>query len=172
MQLPRTRQLGGYALLLLMVFATNAYSQCAPGIPSAGNPGCIPPNQSNSPYYQGQQDDVSPQQAAPQWAEGWGAIALDFGHGSHGTSAQSATKSSAASAALSDCQRNGGTQCEVVITFVDQCAAVSQSLDGGDISSATAATSDGAEQRSISRCGDATKCKVFVQECSAPVRVN
>jgi hypothetical protein len=158
--------------IVLLGQAGMATAQCAPGIPSAGNPGCIPPNQANSPYYQGQQDDVSPQQAAPQWAEGWGAIALDFGHGSHGTSAQSDTKSSAATAALSDCRRNGGTQCEVVITFVNQCAAISQPLGGGDISSATAATSDAAEQRSISRCGDAEKCKVFVEECSAPVRVN
>lgn len=30
-----------------------AWAQCAPGIPGAGNPGCIPPNQTNSPYYQG-----------------------------------------------------------------------------------------------------------------------
>ena len=25
---------------------------CPNGIPGAGNPGCIPPDQSNSPYYQ------------------------------------------------------------------------------------------------------------------------
>lgn len=58
------------------------------------------------------------------------------------------------------------------MTFVNQCAAVAQPLSGGELSTATAATLGEAEDRSIRRCGDQKACKVFISECSAPVRIN
>ncbi|WP_414675274.1 DUF4189 domain-containing protein [Luteibacter sp.] len=160
--------------ILLCALAQSAFSQCAPGIPSAGNPGCIPPNQQNSPYYQGSPSgaDGVPEAPAPQWAQGWGAISLDFSQGGRGSAAQMESKESAERAAVRDCQKNGGAKCEVFMTFVNQCAAVAQPLSGGDLSTATAATVGEAESRSIRRCGDAKSCKVFISECSAPVRIN
>jgi hypothetical protein len=154
---------------LLCAGAQSAYSQCAPGIPSAGNPGCIPPNQQNSPYYQ---DSTPAPQAPPrQWGDGWGAISLDFSKGGRGSAGQMQSKAAAERAAIQDCMKDGGEKCETVMTFVNQCAAIAQPLSGGDMSTATAATASEANDRAIRRCGDDKACKVFIAQCSLPVRL-
>jgi len=83
-----------------------AWSQCAPGIPSAGNPGCIPPNQPNSPYYQGDDAETQAQtQPAAVWADRWDAIAIDSDVGQAGVIANIPSKNEAMDIAVKTCKK-------------------------------------------------------------------
>jgi hypothetical protein len=163
------------ALLTLLSFTTvqGAYSQCAPGVPSAGNPGCIPPNQSNSPYYQG--GAGSPEPSAPQpevtWKDQWGAVALDANTGLAGASENQASERRANSGALGVCEQQGGRSCKVILSYVNQCAAVAAPDRGDYVSSATAAKLDDAVSRATDRCiKRASSCQIIYRKCSMPVR--
>lgn len=157
--------------LLLLGTSQVAVSQCAPGVPSAGNPGCIPPNQQNSPYYHG--DSQRPEVTQPQarWENRWGAIAVDLALAQGGTSVGQTSEASASREAVSRCISNGGKNCEVLQVFKNQCAAVVQPSDGGPLSTATAATEQEALSRAISRCGRGDTCQMIFKECSLPERV-
>jgi len=83
-----------------------AWSQCAPGIPSAGNPGCIPPNQPNSPYYQGDDAETQAQtQPAAVWTDRWDAIAIDSDVGQAGVIANIPSKNEAMDIAVKTCKK-------------------------------------------------------------------
>ncbi|WP_425478316.1 DUF4189 domain-containing protein [Frateuria defendens] len=153
------------------ILTSVAWSQCAPGIPSAGNPGCIPPNQSNSPYAQGEavRQHAAPIQAV--WADRWGAIAMDGNTGEAGTVVGYATQSEAVSAAIGDCSSKGAKNCKPLLIYHNQCAAVAQSTEGA-LNASGAPTLDEAKSLSIERCGQhGGKCNVVYSDCSYPVRV-
>lgn len=100
-------------LTAAMLLSSAVYAQCAPGIPSAGNPGCIPPDQYNSPYSQ----SAAPAQVPPvKWADRWGSVAVDEKTGKFGTVSQSAAKAKAESQALDRCASAGGTSCQIYMT--------------------------------------------------------
>ncbi|WP_448098340.1 DUF4189 domain-containing protein [Luteibacter yeojuensis] len=128
-----------FGIIIALAFTTHASAQCAPGIPSAGNPGCVPTNQPNSPYYQESGPTQPPAQAAV-WADRWGAIAIDDNSGKGGTVSSAASKSNAESEAMQRCVDNGGIQCKLMITYRNQCVAASQKLTGGQIVAFRAAT--------------------------------
>jgi hypothetical protein len=159
--------------LIGCIYAPLAWSQCAPGVPSAGNPGCIPPNQSNSPYYQGGADQQQAPQQAPQpqavWADRWGAIAMDRKTGQAGTVEGQASKSKAEETALSYCSRSGGQNCEVILSFHNQCAAVV--LGGGGWGYSGGPTPEVAQEVAIGRCGHGDACKVVYSKCSYAERI-
>ncbi|MBB3227111.1 hypothetical protein FHW69_001712 [Luteibacter sp. Sphag1AF] len=152
-------------IALVAMYAPVAWSQCAPGIPSAGNPGCIPPDQGNSPYYQ----DAAPSAPQPVWADRWGAVAVDLGTGQSGATSDQGSESQAKNEALSTCERNGGTKCEIVLWYFNQCAAIAEKPEGGGFSNAHADTVERAEQLALQACGGS--CKVIYTKCSLPVRV-
>ncbi|WP_132141305.1 DUF4189 domain-containing protein [Luteibacter rhizovicinus] len=161
-----------YSIVVIgLLYAPIAWSQCAPGIPSAGNPGCIPPDQPNSPYNNGN----STQQQAPQpravWADRWGAIALDANSGRAGTITGRTSKSEANQVALDLCERDGGQDCKILLAFHNQCAAATQNLGGGTIFAASAAGKDEAERSALDDCGGRKECKVVYSQCSYPERV-
>jgi hypothetical protein len=144
-----------------------ASAQCAPGIPSAGNPGCIPPNQPTSPYYQGQ-DNVetqAPTELPAQWADRWGAISLDDVDSKAGATIGKSSKREASRGALAVCKEHGGSHCEVVITYHNQCAAVAQKDTGGTAGLASAASIDEAIDLAIQKCSDSS-CRVIYSACS------
>lgn len=151
-----------------------ATAQCAPGIPSAGNPGCIPPNQPNSPYYQGSADQASQQavEPAPIWADSWGAVAVSFKDGRAGAKGQMTSKSEAVSAALDICHQNGGSECKLVLSYKNQCVAVAQPDGGGLVTTMSAESVDRAGALALGKCGDASRCRVVYSECSVPQRMN
>lgn len=101
-------------------------AQCAPGIPEARNPECLPPDDSNSPYYQGNRNQPrnQPQQPKAVWADRWDAIAEDFHASRVGTVVGQTSKSLAEEAAMSSSAGNGGQHCEITLTYYNQCAAV------------------------------------------------
>lgn len=155
-------------LLYSIVFSSSIYSQCAPGVPSAGNPGCIPPDQANSPYYQG---DTAPTYAPKiVWLDRWGAIAVDEATATAGTVSASANKSKAEGEALTRCSENGGKNCKLIYTYHNQCVAVTQAIKGGAMFAVSARDEASASQIALDDCGK--ECRVLYSRCSLPVRGN
>lgn len=105
-----------YVIALLLV-SCNAWSQCAPGVPGAGNPGCIPPSQPNSPYYQA--DSGSPISPPPgsSWQDRWGSVAIDAEAGVPGAIVGRDSEELAEKTALDICTKNGGNHCNVLSYF-------------------------------------------------------
>nr|WP_199045120.1 DUF4189 domain-containing protein [Dyella sp. ASV24] len=159
------------ALLGNLLLAPLAWSQCAPGIPSAGNPGCIPPDQVNSPYYQG--DRVQPQenfQPAAVWADRWGAIVVDSDTGQSGFIAGRASKAEAVDMAMKACTMNGSPNCKLELAYHNQCVAVAAGYSSH--SAASSAHMDQAKSDAMQLCNERTpQCKVIYSECSYATRV-
>ncbi|UPG84675.1 DUF4189 domain-containing protein [Luteibacter aegosomatis] len=155
---------------LSLGFAGAAFAQCAPGIPSAGNPGCIPPTAPNSPYNQGT-GAAPPPGPEPVWRETWGAVAIDMGVGRAGMSDTEKSKDSAIAVALDRCKSAGGTQCEIKTTYHNQCVALAQEKGGGDVVTVTGPDQTRAESRSVEKCGGEARCAVVYSACSDAVRV-
>jgi hypothetical protein len=159
------------AAFTLLIFAPSAWSQCAPGIPGAGNPGCIPPTAPGSPYGQPPGSAPSAPLPPPQvWQQRWGSVAMDFGNGAAGSVTNGQTKERASGSAISDCEEQGGNHCETILTFENQCAAIAQSSNGV-VSTATAARKPEAESRVLAKCTDKVSCTLIYSQCAFPVRV-
>ena len=153
------------ALFLLGFCALDINAQCAPGIPGAGNPGCIPPNQPNSPYSTG--NNSAPSAPQPRWEDRWGAIAMDPHTGRAGTVSGETSKARATRAALDKCSANGGNQCEISLSYFNQCAAIAQDSGGGPIYSVSAPQKDRAESMALSNCGkEHGSCEIVYKACS------
>ena len=156
----------------LLIYTPMGWAQCGAGIPGAGNPGCIPPTAPGSPYGQPADPGViapTPIRAAT-WEDRWGAVAMDFAADASGTISNNTSEDRANRSALADCKEQGGTHCEIVLTYHNQCAAISQAA-AGFFSSATAATKREAESRVIAKCGDPRTCRILYSQCATPVRV-
>ena len=108
--------------LLLPGANFSAFAQgCPYGMPTAGNPGCIPPDQLN------QSPQPPPEVRSPLWAKTWGAIAIDetVTGGGLGTVIGKKTKRDAQKAALQQCRATGGGEkCTVFLTYRNQCAVI------------------------------------------------
>lgn len=156
-------------LFCLVCHAPLAWSQCAPGIPSAGNPSCIPPNAPGSPYYQ--QGGQQAPQPKVQWADRWGAIAIDSETGNAGTVTAYPSKSAAENAALNDCAKNGAKNCTLRKVYYNQCAAVAWGT--GYNTTASAGSKEDAEANALASCKTAVSdCKIVYSDCSYPERMN
>jgi hypothetical protein len=158
--------------LMSCLYASLAWSQCAPGVPSAGNPGCIPPNQQNSPYYQGSAVQQQPAtQPKAVWADRWGAIVIDSQTGrGKGTAIGYASRESAIDAAMSECTSQGAPSCKLALSFHNQCAAVAWGstyhFTAGD------PIQSEAESDALQHCNEATSnCKIVYSACSLAERV-
>jgi hypothetical protein len=162
--------------ITIMSFLNDAYGQnCPAGIPSAGNPLCIPPDQETSPYHQA----PNAVRRGPQWRITWGAIAMDSTTGDIGTSAGLISEAKANKEAIARCAAEGSRRCKVVYPFRNTCAAIAwPSKDGvvttgqpiilGDVST------EKASQRAVSLCSlerAGGECKVIYAECTKPVLV-
>ncbi|WP_369335408.1 DUF4189 domain-containing protein [Luteibacter sahnii] len=163
-----------FLAICFLVAATvpgSVYAQCAPGIPGAGNPGCIPPSAPNSPYNQGGDTPVN---SEPQgrWEDRWGSVAIDPILGIPGSSEHMASSAAAVRSALEQCRSKGGKDCAEVLTYHNQCVAVAQGRSGGQVQAASAATVDKAAVNAISRCGGSNRCVVRYQSCSYQERVD
>ncbi len=157
----------GLAGLCGPVWAQN----CPEGIPSAGNPACIPPDRENSPYYQGH--GGSNQAAVPplmKWADRWGAIATDGPSASLGTAVGMSSKRKAEKIALTQCRAKGGANCKVDLAYYNQCAV----LVSGDSKYLIqgAATIDEASEIAVRRCNaEDVNCRVHYDDCSMAERI-
>ena len=158
----------------LYLVSLTGFAQCAPGIPSAGNPGCVPPNQTNSPYYQGSANPPQPALTVQQpiGEDRWGGVALDAVTGEAGASEGQPSKQRANSGAVSTCEQQGSKDCKVILSYVNQCAAAASPEQGDYVSTATAAELDDAISRATERCSKrSTTCEIIYKKCSRPVRI-
>jgi hypothetical protein len=125
------------------------------------------------PNYQGkegQRDSVEPQ---AQWLKTWGAIAIDetASDGGIGTVTGLSDKNTADAAALSQCRSSGGSdQCELLLSYQNQCAVI---VSGAKYLNAhSAETVELASSWAIQQCSRrATNCKIYYSACTAPVLV-
>lgn len=160
------------SILTLFLAANCCYAQsCPAGIPSAGNPMCLPPDRPESPYYNGSgayvQQPVQPQiiLIKRQWVDRWGAIAVDAEAGSLGFVTGLKNKEEAQLAALNDCKRKGGGACEINLSFFNQCAVF---VTGKKFySSQGAPTIEKAKNLALKRCSSkTTNCRIYQSACS------
>lgn len=155
----------------LLVSAAAHAQGCPNGIPSAGNPGCIPPDQSNSPYYQHSNAATSRPQAV--WVDRWGAIAVDKGKQSVGigVAEMMTSERKAKAGAIDDCQAKGGTRCKVVLAYYNQCGA----LVAGDAgyTSMGSSTAEKAAKLGMEQCTKTglSNCRVYYSACSFPEQI-
>jgi hypothetical protein len=155
---------------MAMLLSSTGYAQCAPGVPSAGNPGCIPPDQDNSPY---SQSAAPPQAPAAKWADRWGSVAVDEKTGKFGTVSQSASKARAESQALDRCANAGGSSCQIYMTYNNQCVAVAQVPSGGRIHATRGPYLGDTEKSALNDCGSDGKgeCQITYSKCSYAERI-
>jgi hypothetical protein len=155
--------------ILLFLGSTSTRSQqiaCPPGsVPiGGGNAGWV----SCSPAPD--QGGAEPATAGPQWATRWGAIAT--AGGAFGTANNMSSKRKAANAAMAQCKANGGKDCEIALTYWNQCAA----LVWGDTTAISRGDADPrkAESGAMQACSAVAgnnDCKLYYSACSYPEQV-
>lgn len=157
-----------FAFAIPVFFSCNdALAQSCPmGIPSHGNPACIPPDI----FFDTPGNSLPPDVPSPQWQTRWGAVAA--GSGGFGASVNMPSKRKATKEALRSCKKSGGgDKCVVMVSYYNQCAAVAWG-DGSYSASARAGRIELAQQLALKACGEQTSgCKVFYSECSYPARI-
>ena len=153
-------------LLLGVLLSFAAHAQCPPGSYLVSNPTntyCLP-----DPNYRAPQQ--APQPVA-QWERRWGAVAIDSPKAVMGVAVDKRSKREASITAVSDCERQGGANCEIEAAYDNQCVAVITSNDSHN--TPIARTVDQAVATGMKTCRDAgrTNCHVYYSACSLPVRV-
>lgn len=153
-----------YSLFILLAgLSLTAFVQgCPYGIPSAGNPGCVPPDQSY-------QSTAEIPVRGPEWQKTWGAIA--FGKTSvTGTSTGLKSKRKAEKEAINQCRAKGGSECRISLSYQNQCAAIAW----GESSAATqsAESIEVASTLAMKNCSKNTRdCQIYYTNCSDPIRI-
>lgn len=136
-----------------------------------GNPGRIPPNQTNSPYYQGAAQDATTPKPIAVFADRWGDIALDnTSSDSVGYSTDETSKQPASHAAIVDCRTDGSRKREFLPSYHNQCAAISQDDGGGFVFATTAHRVDETKRTSLKNCGKSTYGVVY-SSCVYALRI-
>nr|WP_312250030.1 DUF4189 domain-containing protein [Stenotrophomonas geniculata] len=121
----------------------------------------------------GGQQQVGTQVSHPtgRWHKTWGAIATG-GQGDTGVSKQKFSKREAEQEALSQCATWGATNCQVKLTYHNQCVAIAspQASQTGAFFASAAEVGD-AKEDAMAGCGKkgGVQCKVMYSACSAPV---
>ncbi|MFK3649761.1 DUF4189 domain-containing protein [Lysobacter enzymogenes] len=156
------------ALLLGVLAFHNAYAEqgCPDGFTpnAAGTPGmqCIPIG--------GQTRPGSPSTASEQWSARWGAIAADNASGKTGLMGNMTSRRKAESGALAICKRKGGSNCELKLTYYNQCGVMA--WGDGKMSTASAPTIEEASDLALTECRRLAKdCDVYFSDCSYAKRV-
>ena len=137
-------------LLLISFCAFNASAQYHPG--SAGYNTVVVPGNSLGKFGTGSMNS-------------WGAFSQGSG-GAVGWTTGARSEREARRAALADCVRNGGTECEVEGTFVNSCGAVAFGPENWSASYAPpqSMTLHELEAKVLGRCG--AECEIVRSGCS------
>lgn len=161
-------------LIALLVVGVPAVAQCPAGIPAGNNPLCIPPDNPNSPYYQPDSGGSStPNVPVAKWAHRWGAIAMDTSRNSVGigVAEMMSSERKAKATAIQDCRSKGGKQCELQLTYHDQCGVLVWAAVGHN--TMRAGTVEEATKMALEKCDrdGLTDCRLYYSSCSYPVRI-
>ncbi|WP_260676217.1 DUF4189 domain-containing protein [Xanthomonas graminis] len=146
-------------LLFIMNFASNAMAEgaCPPGQYPIGGQGaiaCAPIPQENSIQ----------QKARPsgKWLKTWGAIAMGTIDSTphYGVPVGKSSKSEAESDALARCTKQGAIDCEVILAYFNQCAAIAEpSTPTGEIFGAVVATGRASIEQAVSAAQESCENK-------------
>ncbi|WP_201002242.1 DUF4189 domain-containing protein [Pseudomonas cichorii] len=150
-------------LLTLYFFCVNAHAQtrCPMGA-QAGSMQCLP----DDPGGGGQNSAPRP---TGEWIKTWGAIATSRALGEAGTSANKLSEDDARAAAIYQCALGGATDCEVHLTYRNQCAAFATSSTDTYFASAESEKRAIKSARSNCEKDSDSECKVMYSECSDPI---
>ncbi|UHQ23839.1 DUF4189 domain-containing protein [Lysobacter sp. 5GHs7-4] len=104
------------------------------------------------------------------WERRWGAFTSDVVTGKIGVATAMTSKRKAEKEAMRDCQVRGGTQCKLLLTFTNQCAAIASGKEAAGtyaISAGGGVNATVAKQVALRECGQrAESCEIFLTECS------
>ena len=165
--------------VLLLLMSAGVSSQQAPHVCGAGPgpnevmAGVQPAGPGVAPtplcYWKSdEQGQVTPQ---VRWSDRWGALAQD-GEGVLGVAVNASSKAEAEKVALADCVVRGGGNCDISMTYYNQCAVVAAGEVGSYI--ARAETESEASDLALSGCkskAGAGECRIYYSGCSLPVQV-
>lgn len=158
----------GMCFVAGLLFASNAFAQCATGVDTGGG-SCVPPDADGMPGYNAEQHAPV---SAPKvvWEKTWGAIAVDSTTGKAGTVTDRSSQSEASRDALQSCRANGGSNCRLEMTYRNQCAAIGWGIQGWG--SGRGPDKASAEGLAMEKCNDSTDgCKLVYSACSLARRV-
>lgn len=170
-----------WSIILLLAASANAWAEqgCPPGqIPaqSTGNMascGPIPPG-----YYQ--QQSTSPARPIGKWIQTWGAVAMgSIGlERNYGVTTGKLSKAEAESDALTRCAKHGEKNCQIGLSYFNQCVAVGEpQIDGkpnltGDVQFFGAASLERAMASAQAACekdNPENQCKIIYKACSEQI---
>lgn len=115
-------------------------------------------------------DGGQAQPAAPSWSSRWGAIAVDGKQGALGGVEGLRSRRKAEKAAIQACQRNGGSACEVLGAYDNQCGALAWGIGKANVF--TALNTQEADRGALAECAKGAKdCKIYYSACSYAERI-
>ncbi|MBA2677751.1 MAG: DUF4189 domain-containing protein [Ktedonobacteraceae bacterium] len=168
-------------VLLLLSLSGSALGQaCGAGIPSAGNPACIPPDRESSPYYQGSYGSVSPSAPRGHWQLTWGAVAMSVNNlGDVGVTVGKFSKREAKRDAIAKCEALGGNKCYLELAYQNQCAVIAWASEHavavpGAVIVQGGPTIEVASRLALPSCiklRNGRDCKIIYSDCTKPVLV-
>lgn len=136
-----------------------------------GTPGqnqCVP-----IPGLSRPQGGVSPVNAGPQvrWASRCGAIVVDSDSGKTGVAGSMSTRKKAENGAVAQCKGKGGRDCQVKISYANQCGVIA--WGNYRMATANAPTLEEASSQTLTQCEQASGVvyEVFFSDCSFPERI-
>ena len=139
----------------------SAYSQGMPPTAHSNSPYYVPPGAQSGNGYSPAKTIILPDQ--------WGAIAADVRGGVLGVSTLASRERIAKKNALRECRSKGGSNCEVMLSYMNQCAAF---VIGSDVAVARHGLDEGAAKESaLNYCrSNDVNCRVYYSACSLPQR--
>lgn len=148
-------------LYLGLFFVSASFAQgCPSGIP-AGAPGCVPPDIYNSQFNKQPKAVLIKR----KWADRWGAVASDSIRGVLGTSTGLKNKQLAINSAIKDCKKKGGNNCEIEITYYNQCAGMFTS--NTEYFLINAPSLEKVKEIGMGKCEkEGQVCKIYYSNCS------
>lgn len=153
----------------LLCMSGSVFAQCAAGIPSGGNPLCVPPA-----VYYGNSGDAASSNDAPRvkWQKRWGATAYDEKTGVFAAVRSSTSKKKAEKAAIEMCRQKGGSpSCTSWAVYYNQCVSVVESASGL-LTSSTGPSLEITAKRALKNCSAQTDgCVVKYTDCTYAARV-
>ncbi|PPU69029.1 DUF4189 domain-containing protein [Xanthomonas pisi] len=158
--------------LFFVFFSATALAQTACPIgTAAGSAVCGPgPSTGQGSSSSGSYISAPPPRPSGEWLKTWGAVA-QASNGDTGLSSGFLAKKDAISDALSKCENWGATDCNVILTYRNQCIVSIDPADGGGGGAiANASSIEAARKIASDHCEKSGKiCKQSFSKCSDPI---
>lgn len=163
-----------YSLLLPGVGPLDSGAKAENGCPAGMTPNPSPsgtPGSSQCVPFTNFGGSSAPQAPQGHWVTRWGAYAFDPEAGKVGTAGSMSSENKAKKAALAHCKSKGGANCQIQMTYHNQCAvAISGQRQDAPLfvsfqSAATREEASSIAEDSCSKAG-ASECKIAFSDCS------